>query len=108
MSRPPLFKFKLYTAEDTENSALAYANLLAICKAHLEDRYTIEVIDVVRHPQRALADGIRMTPTLTKLSPAPSRTIVGTLSQTERVLVALGIEHEEPTTVKRRVVQRAV
>jgi circadian clock protein KaiB len=93
MSRPPLFKFKLYTAGDTENSALAYANLLGICKAHLEDRYSIEVIDVVRHPRRALADGIRMTPTLTKWAPAPMRTIVGTLSQTERVLVALGIEH---------------
>jgi len=108
MSRPPVFKFKLYTAEDTENSALAYANLLAICKAHLEDRYSIEVIDVVRHPRRALADGIRMTPTLTKLAPPPERTIVGTLSQTERVLVALGIEHEEPPAVERRAAKGAV
>jgi len=92
MNRPPIYRFKLYTAEDTENSALAYANILAICKEHLADRYTIEVIDVVRHPQRALTDGIRMTPTLRKLSPAPMRTIVGTLRHTERVLLALGID----------------
>jgi circadian clock protein KaiB len=92
MSRPPDFKFKLYTAENTENSALAYANLLAICRAHIQDRFSIEVVDVVRQPQRALADGIRMTPTLMKLAPAPTRTIVGTLGQTERVLLALGID----------------
>jgi circadian clock protein KaiB len=94
MSRSPIFKFKLYTAEGTDNSAAAFANLLAICKAHLENRYAIEVIDVIRHPQRALADGIRMTPTLMKLSPVPTRTIVGTLAQTERVLTALGIERD--------------
>jgi len=91
MNRPLQFKFKLYTAEETPNSTVALANLQAICKAHLEDRYSIEVIDVFRHPKRALADGIRMTPTLVKLAPAPQRTIVGTLSQTERVMAALGI-----------------
>ncbi len=92
MTRPATFKFQLYTAENTENSALAFANLLAICKAHLGERYAIEVIDVIRQPQRALALGIRMTPTLVKLSPHPRKTIVGTLSQTQRVLTALGIE----------------
>jgi circadian clock protein KaiB len=92
MSHPATFKFRLYAAEDTHNSTLAFANLLAICKAHLADNYEIEVIDVLRQPKRALADGIRMTPTLVKLSPNPKRTIVGTLNQTHRVMVALGIE----------------
>jgi circadian clock protein KaiB len=87
-----IFKFRLYAAEDTQNSTLAFTNLLAICKEHLADRYEIEVIDVLRQPKRALADGIRMTPTLVKLSPLPTRTIVGTLNQTHRVMVALGIE----------------
>jgi circadian clock protein KaiB len=92
MSRANVFRFKLYTAAGTDNSAVAFANLLAICKTHLQNRHSIEVIDVMRHPQRALADGIRMTPTLIKLSPMPARTIVGTLTQTDRVLLALGIE----------------
>jgi circadian clock protein KaiB len=91
MKAPGNYKFLLYTAEDTQNSALAVANLTAICKAHLGNRYAIEVIDVVRHPQRALEDGIRMTPTLVKLWPHPKLTIVGTLSQTQRVMTALGI-----------------
>ena len=91
MSGLAKFMFRLYTAKDTQNSELAFANLMSICKTHLADRYAIEVIDVITQPRRALADGIRMTPTLVKLSPAPARTIVGNLSQTERVMVALGI-----------------
>jgi circadian clock protein KaiB len=88
----PIYKFRLYAAEDTQNSTLAFTNLVSICKLHLGNRYEIEVIDVLRQPKRALADGIRMTPTLVKLSPHPVRTIVGTLNQTHRVMVALGIE----------------
>jgi circadian clock protein KaiB len=33
-----------------------------------------------------------MTPTLVRLAPAPVRRIVGTLSQTEAVLIALGLD----------------
>jgi circadian clock protein KaiB len=91
MSRPPTFKFILYTADKTNNSAIALANLTALCKAHLADHHTIEVIDVFRHPQRALEDGIRMTPTLIKTAPGPKKIIVGTLAHTDRVLLALGI-----------------
>ncbi len=91
MGAREVFKFRLYTAEGTENSALALANLHALCKLHLPGRHEIEVIDVFRAPQRALADGIRMTPTLIKLVPAPACRIVGTLRQTERVLLALGL-----------------
>jgi circadian clock protein KaiB len=96
MSSSEQYKFRLYTVEDTPNSALAFANLLAICKAHLENCYSIEVIDVIKQPARALADGIRMTPTLMKLTPPPMRTIIGTLSQTDRVLNALGIAAKKP------------
>jgi circadian clock protein KaiB len=65
--------------------------LNALCRAHLPDRHEIEVVDVNREPKRALADTIRMTPTLLKLSPPPSRRIVGTLSQTQRVLDTFGL-----------------
>ena len=92
MSRRALFKFHLYVAGDAPNSAQAIANLAAFCLAHLPDRYEIEVVDVFREPKRALAEGIFMTPTLGKLAPSPARRIVGTLSQTQTVLQALGLE----------------
>jgi hypothetical protein len=39
----------------------------------------------------ALADQIRMTPTLIKLAPGPVARIVGTLGDKRRVLLALGL-----------------
>jgi circadian clock protein KaiB len=92
MSRRSVFKFRLYTADGTQNSAQALANLTALCRSHLPDRYEIEVVDVFREPERARADGIRMTPTLIKLSPAPTCRIVGALNQSQSVLLALGME----------------
>ncbi len=87
-----MFKFRLYVAGDALNSAQALANLTALCRAHLPDRHEIEVVDVFREPKRALAESVFMTPTLIKLAPSPARRIVGTLSQTQTVLQALGLE----------------
>jgi len=92
VNRPEKFKFRLYVAGDAQNSTQAIANLSALCRVHLLDRHEIEVVDVFRHPQRALADGVMMTPTLVKLAPNPVRRVVGTLSQTLPVLRALGLE----------------
>lgn len=92
MKRPVIFKFQLYIAGDALNSAQALANLTTLCQAYLPDRHETEVVDVFKDPQRALADGIFMTPTLIKLAPSPMRRIVGTLSQTQTVLQALGLE----------------
>ena len=87
-----MFKFRLYVAGDALNSAQAVANLGALCRAHLTGRHEIEVVDVFREPKRALADAVFMTPTLIKLAPPPVRRIVGTLSQTQPVLQALGLQ----------------
>ena|SRR5687767_2266868 len=94
MSRCPKFKFELYVAGDAQNSIIAIANLKAICREHLPDRHKIEVVDVFREPKRALEHGIFMTPTLVRCTPAPVRRIVGTLSQAQPVLRALGLDLE--------------
>jgi len=86
-----MFRFRLYVAGDTQNSAHAVANLTGLCLANLPNHYQIEIVDVLREPMRALKDHIHMTPTLVKLAPSPVRTIVGTLSQTQPLLQALGL-----------------
>jgi circadian clock protein KaiB len=96
MSRHAIFKFRLYVAGDALNSAQAIANLATLCRAHLAGRHEIEIVDVYREPKRALADGIFMTPTLVKLAPSPVRTIVGTLSQPQPLLQAIGLEDLAP------------
>lgn len=96
MSPQVIFKFRLYVAGDALNSAKALANLTALCRVHLTDRHEIEIVDVFREPKRALADGIFMTPTLVKLAPSPVRMIVGTLSQMQILLDALGLDSVAP------------
>jgi circadian clock protein KaiB len=92
MTRRTIFKFRLYVAGDAQNSAQALANLNALCRIHLDGRHQIDVVDVFREPRRALADAIFMTPTLLRLAPSPVKRIVGTLTQTQVVLQALGLE----------------
>lgn len=91
MKRRRVFHFVLYVAGDGPNSALALANLNALCRGVLKDSHTIDVIDVFRDPQRAINDRVFMTPTLVKVSPSPTRTIVGNLSDREPLLRALGL-----------------
>lgn len=84
-------RFLLYVADDTQNSVVAVNNLTAICESYLPGRYEIEVVDVFKQSDRALADHVFMTPTLIRLAPAPVRRIIGTLSEQEKVLHALGL-----------------
>jgi circadian clock protein KaiB len=81
----------LYITDSGPNSVRAIANLEAICKDHLKDNFRLEIIDVLKYPLRALADGVVVTPSLAKLSPSPAATVVGNLSDKSGVLRALGI-----------------
>ncbi len=82
-------ELRLYVVRGAKNSSRALANLTAILQQHFADDFHLEVVDVLQDPRRALADGILVTPTLVKLSPAPRALVAGDLSQTERVLQAL-------------------
>ncbi|MDB5744010.1 MAG: putative thiol disulfide isomerase [Polaromonas sp.] len=96
MEPAPFFRFRLFVAGDTVNSAQALRNLTNLCIAHLPERHHIEVVDVFIEPLRALAEGILMTPAMVKLSPQPVRKIVGTLSNEQILLHALEIEDMVP------------
>ena len=94
MSKSLLYTFRLYVAGATPNSTQARTNLGALCRAYIPGRYKIELVDVLRHPTRALTDGIFMTPCLVKLAPSPVRMVVGTLSRSDSLLDALGLSAE--------------
>lgn len=79
----------LYVAGSALNSLRALTNLRAICEAHFSGRYQLEIVDIFDDPLRALADKVLVTPTLLKQAPAPSLRIMGDLSETQVVLLAL-------------------
>ena len=80
---------RLYVAGAAPNSLLAIANVRAICAKHFASTHKLEVVDMLVAPQRALADGVIVTPTLLRLSPLPVRRLIGNLSDTAQVLLAL-------------------
>jgi circadian clock protein KaiB len=85
----PALSLRLYTAGSAPNSLSALENIKAICEAHFPSRYALEIVDLLQHPLRALADGIVVTPTLLKVSPLPVRRVIGNLSDTKQVLQTL-------------------
>jgi circadian clock protein KaiB len=86
-----LWQLRLYVMDQTPKSVTAFANLKRFCESHLKDRYRITVIDLMKHPQLAKGDQILATPTVVRKLPKPVRTIIGNLSDIERVLVGLDL-----------------
>lgn len=83
-------RLRLYIAGNAPNSMLAVSNLKAICDEYFTTGCVVETIDLLVHPARALADSIIVTPTLVKIYPLPVSRVIGTLSDTNQVCLALG------------------
>lgn len=89
-SRRGKLQLRLYIAGNAPNSLRAVANCQAICAEHFAN-FDLEIVDSFVEPERALADGIIVTPTLMKLAPHPKQRIIGNLSDTQQVLMSLGV-----------------
>lgn len=89
------YVFQIYVAGGAPNSVQALANLYALCRKHFPESHRIEVIDVLKEPLRALDEVILVTPTVVKVSPAPTQQIIGNLSEEAEVLRALGLPQNE-------------
>ena len=89
------YVFRLYIAGGAPNSVRALANLYTLCHKHFPESHRIDVIDVLIRPLRALSDGVVVTPTLVKVSPAPEQQIIGNLSEEAELLRALGLPERE-------------
>jgi circadian clock protein KaiB len=85
------WELKLYIAGKTIKSETALRNLKRYCREHLDGRYKIEVIDLLKKPQLAEGDQFFAVPTLVRKVPVPIRKIIGDLSNEEKVLVGLNI-----------------
>ena len=89
--RPKTWRFELYVAGDSPRSRAAQANLQRICRESLGELYTIEVLDLLEHPELWRRRQVLATPTVIRKSPRPERRVIGDLSVTEQVLKGLEI-----------------
>jgi len=86
------FQLRLFVAGSTARSQQAIQNIRRICEEHLQGQYSLEVIDVFQHPEKAREYQILALPTLLKELPQPLRKVVGDLSEKEKVLQGLDIQ----------------
>ncbi|HET7538851.1 MAG TPA: circadian clock KaiB family protein [Polyangiaceae bacterium] len=99
------WNLRLYVAGETPKCVQAFQHLKQICEQHLQGRYSIEVIDLLKNPTLAQGDQIIAIPTLVRKLPPPVKKIIGDLTNTERVVVGLNlvpIKSEAPSKPETR------
>ena len=92
------WNLRLYVAGETPKCVQAFQHLKQICEEHLQGRYSIEVIDLLKNPTLAQGDQIIAIPTLVRQLPPPVKKIIGDLTNTERVVVGLNLIPIKPET----------
>ena len=85
------YRFILFVVGNEPNSVLARENLRHICAEYMrEGTCTITIVDVLDDFQAALDNNVLMAPTLLVEGPRGRSTIIGNLSDIDRILLTLG------------------
>jgi circadian clock protein KaiB len=82
---------QLYVSGMSPKSMEAIENIKKLCDEHLQETFELEIVDIYKHPEVAAEQHIVFSPSLIKHLPLPKRTLIGSLSDTEKVIKALGI-----------------
>ena len=88
------FVMKLYVSGMSPKSMEAIKNLKILCNTYLKDSFDLEIIDIYKNPHLAEEQHIVFSPSLIKYLPLPKKTLIGTLSDTNKVVTALGISEK--------------
>ena len=86
-------QLRLYVTGNTARSVRAIEAILQVCEQYLFDRFELQVIDIRQQPEMAQREQLIAAPTLIRHWPLPVRRLVGDMSQRERVLAGLGLDH---------------
>jgi circadian clock protein KaiB len=82
---------QLYVSGMSPNSMQAIENIKQLCAEHLEGAFDLEIIDIYKNPELAAEQHVVFSPSLIKQLPLPKKTLIGTLSDSDKVIRALGI-----------------
>ena len=86
------YVLRLYVAGMGPKSVQAIDNIKRICEEYLPGKYQLEVIDIYQYPIFAKEGQIVAAPTLIKELPPPLRKLIGSMEDTERVLVGMDLK----------------
>jgi circadian clock protein KaiB len=86
------YTLRLYVAGMGSKSTQAISNIKRICEEHLPGKYQLEIIDIYQYPIYAKDGQIVAAPTLIKELPPPLRKLIGSMEDTERVLLGMDLK----------------
>src|SRR5215510_13220890 len=82
---------QLYVSGMSLKSMEAIENIKRLCNEYLKDAFELEIIDIYKNPEVATEQHIVFSPSLIRKYPEPKKILIGTLSNSEKVIKALGI-----------------
>lgn len=85
------YQFILFISGMSVKSANAIDNLQKICDQYLKDNFDLQIIDISIDKEKAIEYQVFAVPTLIKIGQEPVRTILGDLSDKEKVLKILDL-----------------
>jgi len=85
----PKWQLRVYVANYKTRSAVTVANLERLCEQSIPGRYRIEIVDLLKTPERCREDRIVAIPTVVRSFPLPERRAVGTLADERAAIAAL-------------------
>lgn len=85
----PTWQLRVYVANSKMRSAVTVANLERLCEQSIPGRYHIQIVDLLKTPERCREDRIVAIPTVIRYFPLPERRAVGTLADERAAIAAL-------------------
>ena len=76
----------LYISSDNHSAEQTLSSIHQLLEEGLSSPYTLKIIDIAKNPEQAVAHQILTTPTLIRVSPKPTRRVVGQLHDIKRIL----------------------
>lgn len=95
------FRFTLYVSRKTEAIDELIATLQREMEAVAQQKFTLNVVNVLEMPELAANADVFVTPTLVRDLPEPVRRIIGNLKDTGKVILAMNmpVDGEEDRNV---------
>jgi circadian clock protein KaiB len=84
--------FRLYITGMNSDSVKALITIKAIRERYLSGNSYLDIVDTLREPERASADGITNIPTLVKLWPSPMKRVSKEIEDPEQTLNILELQ----------------
>lgn len=101
------WELRLYVTDWEPRSAESWSRLNELCEQYLPGLYRIEVVDLLKEPRRSHQEQIVALPTVVRRRPLPEKRTIGRLTETDKVVAALGLGGGAPSEAARRAAAKA-